>query len=157
MDFIKIFLDVYCLLLHCSYITIVSFLACCSLLDWIRASSLPLGLSFSILGFFHWVMEKLEIWGASLMKTFQKVLFSIVSIQWLTRFSVLRNLFSSLFDLLFLWEMPEACFILAFICIHACNYDLIVHSLDEDSIFEGKTWFTLQFTPNWHLKLLVNL
>jgi hypothetical protein len=149
------FLDIYCLVLHCSYITFVSFLACCSLLDWIRASSLPLGLSFSILGFFHWVMKKLEIWGASLIKNFQKVLLSVVSIQWLTRLSILRNLFFSPLDLLFLRKMLETCFRIAFICICTCNYDLIVHSLDEDSIFEGKIWFTLQFTPNWYLKLFL--
>jgi apolipoprotein N-acyltransferase len=40
------------------------FLACCSLWEWIKASSLPLGFSFSLLGFFHWVMKKLDISGS---------------------------------------------------------------------------------------------
>jgi Na+/H+ antiporter NhaA len=50
-------LNVMAPVLHIS----VYFLACCSLWGWIQASSVPLGLSFTILAFFHWVMKKLEI------------------------------------------------------------------------------------------------
>lgn len=101
--------------------------------------------------------EKVRNLRGTLIKNVQKVLLSVVSIQWLTRLSILRNLLYWPFDLLFLRKMLEACFRIAFISVCICNYDLIVHSLDEDSIFEEKIWFTLQFTPNWHLKLSENL